>query len=392
MAILTFLRHTPRVTIPPTLTRSTTRSPLRLEIRYQLGALESAWDALVDQQNLSSPFLASWWINNAAEGTPALLCCFAGSELVGGAAFQIDTVGPKPLAVERVRCVGQGTLAPDHLDLIAQPDHATEVLDLVLGWLQRPGSRVVDLDGLAATGALAQSLSSHEIARMAAPWTKLPADSAEYLAARAGQVRSTISRTRKRFVREGVYLRRVPTDDMPSALDRLAELHDSRWSEESSFLDGWKRFRAAAVAGAASESVIIHELVSAEGDVIATELDLLCGNSLAFYQAGRRTEREWRGSGSVLRADILQWACSQGFAEYDLLRGDESYKADWSDTKRQVVRCRMGVGPRGVSLIQAARAQHILRVGATRCEAMAKELISRGPLKSRHEVHSEQSD
>ena len=380
------------MTIPPTPTRSATRSPIRLEIRHQLGALESAWDALVHQQNLSSPFLASWWINHAAEGTPALLCCFAGSELVGGAAFQIDTVGPRPLAVKRVRCVGQGTLAPDHLDLIAQPDHAKEVLDLVLGWLQRSGSRIVDLDGLSATGALAQSLQAHEIERIAAPWTLLPSDSAEFLAARSGQVRSTISRTRKRFVREGVHLRRVPTDDMPSALDRLAELHDSRWSEESSFLDGWKRFRAAAIAGAASESVIIHELVSAEGDVIATELDLLCGNSLAFYQAGRRTEREWRGSGSVLRADILQWACSQGFAEYDLLRGDESYKADWSDSKREVVRCRMGVGPRGVALIQAARAQRRLRVGATRSESMAKKLLSRGPLKSRHEAHSEQSD
>ena len=387
MAIPTFLRHTPRVTIPPT----PTRSFLRLEIRHQLGALESAWDELLGQQELSSPFLSSWWINHAAEGTPALLCCFAGSELVGGAAFQIDTVGPRALTVERVRCVGQGTLAPDHLDLIALPDHAAEVLALVMRWLQRSGSRVVDLDGLAATGALAQSLRSHEIARIAAPWTKLPADSAEYFAARAGQVRSTISRTRKRFVREGVYLRRVPTDDMPSALDRLAELHDSRWSEESSFLDGWNRFRAAALAGAASESVIIHELVSAEGDVIATELDLLCGNSLAFYQAGRRTEREWRGSGSVLRADILQWACSQGFAEYDLLRGDESYKADWSDTQREVVRCRMGVGPRGVAVVQAARTQQRLRVGATRCEAMAKKLLSRGPLKPRHEAHSEQS-
>ena len=392
MAIFTFLRHTPRVTIPPTPTPPLTRSPIRLEIRYQLGALESAWDALVDQQKLSSPFLSSWWLNNAAEGTPALLCCFAGSELVGGAAFQIDAVGPRALAVERVRCVGQGTLAPDHIDLIALPDHAAEVLALVLRWLKRSGSRVVDLDGLAATGALAQSLRSHQIERMAAPWTKLPADSAEYLAARAGQVRSTISRTRKRFVREGVHLRRVPTDDMPAALDRLAELHDSRWSEESSFLEGWKRFRAAALAGAASESVIIHELVSAEGDVIATELDLLCGNSLAFYQAGRRTEREWRGSGSVLRADILQWACSEGFAEYDLLRGDESYKADWSDTQREVVRCRMGVGPRGVALVQAARAQQGLRLGVTRCEAKAKKLLSRGPWKSRHEVHSEQSD
>lgn len=387
MAKDSFLRHTPRVTTSPT----SPRSPLRLEIRYRLDSLATEWDELLDQQDLSSPFLSSWWINNAAEGTSALLCCFAGSELVGGAAFQLDTVGRGRAQLERVRCLGQGTLAPDHLDLLAQPAHAPEVLTLVMSWLKRSGSRVIDLDGLAATGALAQALRSYEIASVAAPFTKLPTDGAQYLAARPGQVRSTIVRTRKRFAKEGVLFRRVPLSEMPEALDRLAKLHDSRWSEESAFLDGWDRFRAAALAGAQEGSVLIHELVSGEGEVVATELDLRSSTRLAFYQAGRRTEREWRGCGSVLRADILDWACTEGIEEYDLLRGDERYKADWSETQRLLVRCRFGVGPLGRGAVLAAVARQRLTDSAARAQLALQERLSHAPWKQHREARIEQS-
>jgi len=348
-----------------------------MEIRYRLDSLAPHWDELLEQQEFSSPFLSSWWINQAAEGSTALLCCFSGSELIGGAAFQLDTVGKGPLAIQRVRCVGQGTLAPDHLDLISRPEFSAEVLATVIGWLKRSGSRVIDLDGLAAKGAVAGALDSHQISGIAAPYTELPASGAEYLAQRPGQVRSTIVRTRKRFAREGVYLRRVSLAEMPSALDRLADLHDRRWAEESAFLDGWDRFKSAALAGAESGSVLIHELVSPDHEVVATELDLRSGNRLFFYQAGRRTEREWRGCGSVLRADILDWACLEGLVEYDLLRGEESYKADWSDTQRELVRCRLGIGLRGVAVVQAAQAQQHIRSVTARTRSALKELKDR---------------
>ncbi|MEI7886889.1 MAG: GNAT family N-acetyltransferase [Actinomycetes bacterium] len=376
------------MTIPPT----PLRSPIRLEIRHRLDALASTWDELVDQQTLRSPFLSSWWVDHATDKTSALLCCFDGADLVGGAAFQLEAVGSGPFALERVRCLGQGTLAPDHLDLIASPHYASEVLNLVLGWLLRPGSRIIDLDGLAATGALAQALRAHQISSMVAPFTKLPADGAEYLAGRAGKVRSTIVRTRKRFVREGVQFRRVTSEEMPEALDRLAELHEGRWSEESAFLNSWEQFRAAALAGGTEGAVVIHELVSATNEVIATELDLRCGNRLAFYQAGRRTDREWRGSGSVLRADILDWACAEGFEEYDLLRGDEPYKSDWSENQRQLVRCRLGVGLRARTALHAATAQQRFAAAAAKSRAALSVRLSRAPSKQTQEAPSEQSD
>jgi CelD/BcsL family acetyltransferase involved in cellulose biosynthesis len=94
--------------------------------------------------------------------------------------------------------------------------------------------------------------------------------------------------------------------------------------------------------------------------VVATELDIVVGGRASFYQAGRDTAREWRGGGSVLRARIIERSIAEGHDEYDLLRGDESYKADWADARRDVVRCRAGVGPAGGALMAGIAARALL--------------------------------
>lgn len=338
-------------------------SPLRTEVRDHLGVLRSAWDAVVGTMPLPSAFLRGWWVDHASTGTPAVVCCFDGDEFVGGAAFELDRPGRGPLSVERVRMLGQGPLAPDHLDVVATPDCATEVARTVVAWLMRPGNRVVDLDGLAADGALASALvaaGAPVVERVGAPFAALPSSGKEYLAARPGKLRSTATRTRKRLEGEGATVRTVSADDASRALDDLARLHDGRWADGSEFLSAWTRFAAAAADGLAHGDVRVSELVSADGEVVATELDLLAtgpgGTSLAFYQAGRRTEHEWRGAGTALKAAVVMDACDEGITEYDLLRGDEPYKSDWAEGRRELFRIRTGAGTFGKAVAAAAAA------------------------------------
>lgn len=319
-----------------------------------IGGLGREWDELVAAQPLPSPFLRSWWVDHTASGELKVLACFDRDVLVGGAAFELDRVGVGPARLERVRCVGQGALAPDHLDLIAAPDHHLGVARAVLAWLRRPGARVIDLDGLAATGTLARVVGSSTVSRIAAPYADLAGGAEPYLAARPGKVRSTIARTTKRFDRQGVVLWTSSATDVESGLDDLARLHDERWSTESEFLLGWDRLRSAATAGAATGDVTLHALRDAQGEAIAIELDLSVGTRVAFYQAGRRTEREWRGCGSVLRARIIESIDRAGATEYDLLRGDEPYKAEWATARRELCRCWLGVGPLGRAAVRAA--------------------------------------
>lgn len=330
---------------------------LELEIRTSLGPWAQRWDALVAQQPLPTPFLSSWWLDHAAAGEPIVIVVREGDRLLGGAAFERDTIGVAPLRIERIRCLGQGVLAPDHLDLIATPERHLDVARSVLGWLRRRGHRVADLDGLAAEGTLGTVLAPSAIEECAAPFAEVHGDATAYLEGRPGRVRSTIKRTRRRLDKDGVRSVRTDLVSDPTGLDRLAALHGSRWEESSDFLDGWERFRAASLAGAAAGMVQLHEMVAGEGDAartIAAEIDLSVGDRLCFYQAGRRTEREWRGAGSVLRADIISGAAD--LAEYDLLRGDESYKDEWATGRRRLLRCRFGVGA-GAAVLAAHRAR-----------------------------------
>lgn len=333
--------------------------PLHLEVMDELGALSTEWDDVVSLMERPSPFLRSWWLDGAAAGTPAIVVVRRGGVLIGGAAFELDRLGRGPVSVERVRCLGQGPLAPDHLDVVAAPTDVADVLDAVLAWLRGSGPRVVDLDGLADGGALAGSLRDHVASRTAAPFASLTGGIDGYLAARPGKLRSTIGRTARRLEREGSTMTTVTGPatsadeadgvraEAERALRDLHRLHDQRWSDESGFLDAWDRFVAVATAGIERGEVRIHEVTSAAGEVVATELDLVLGDIVAFYQAGRRTEREWRGAGTALRAWILRNAADSGAAEYDLLRGDEPYKADWSTGRRDLVRVRLGVGRSG---------------------------------------------
>ena len=333
---------------------------LRTEVLTRLGGHRDAWDHLVATQPLPTPFLRSWWVDHVAEDRLRVLACFAGDELVGGAAFEVDRVGRGPFGIERVRSVGQGVLAPDHLDLVAAEGHHAGVARAVLAWLRRRGSRVVDLDGLAATGTLAALLAPHEVGRVAAPFADLSVGAAQYLGARPGKVRSTIKRSAKRFAADGVEFVTVDREHIDAALDHLAELHDQRWAEGSVFLRGWERFCRAARAGALDGEVVVHELRDTDGRAVAVELDLVLGDTVAFYQAGRRTEREWRGCGSVLRARLIESAVAAGATRYDLLRGDEGYKAEWATDRRELVHCTMGVGPFGVAAVRARAARAAL--------------------------------
>jgi CelD/BcsL family acetyltransferase involved in cellulose biosynthesis len=341
---------------------------MRLEVRDHLDELRGRWDELVASQPLPSPFLTSWWVENAAEGRTVLVCCMDGDELVGGAAFEVDRFGPKRLTVERVRFVGQGPLAPDHLGVIASPGNQGAVTRAIGGWLL-DGSHMIDLDGLTATSKLPAKIGARVLTETEAPYMELKGE--DWAKSLPGKLRSTISRSGKRLAREGYTVRRVEPSDIDEALETLGDLHESRWQDASKFGMRWDTFERIARAGAPCGGVVVHELASEER-VIASEVELVVGSRVSFYQAGRLTDHELRGSGSVLRAAIIDWAFASGHREFDLLRGGESYKDDWATGVRQIRRARGGTGVSGRGA--AAIANATLMAAPTALGAVARVL------------------
>ena len=58
-----------------------------------------------------------------------------------------------------VRMMGDGSLCPDHLDLLAVPGRETAVVSLLRDWLCRPREFLLDLKGIRPGSRLTEALS-----------------------------------------------------------------------------------------------------------------------------------------------------------------------------------------------------------------------------------------
>lgn len=334
---------------------------------------------------LPSPFLMSWWLDQVAVGTPHFVLVLDGDRLVGGAAFQTRTLA----GVELVELLGQGPLEPDHLDVVADPsdtDGIRRVVAGTAGWLRRPGSRVISLDGIADYAHLLDAVAGigSTTSAKVAPFVPLPSEASEYLASRPGRVRSTITRSDKRMTKAGVTFRRYDSASSPAGIEAslrdLRRLHDGRWGDASGVTDGWASFESALRNGITAGDVIVHELVDAADTCIATEVEFVVGNRASFYQAGRDTDHEHRGSGSVLKWRVIQSLIADGCSEFDLLRGDEPYKTEWATDQRRLLNVRGAVGPRAkVTLAAQDTKRRVDRWRRERVVADAEKSVSKDP-------------
>lgn len=339
----------------------------RVVVVPALGEHAGDWDDLVDAAPLPSPFLRSWWLAHVPAVRPCFVLVIAAQGLLGGLALDRVTDG----LLTRWRMLGAGPLAADHLDLVLRPGTEDQVLAALRRWLRRPGSHLLELEGLVEDARLLRILPGrvHEVTRTAAPFCLLPGGDPEtYYQSRPGLLRSKINRPRKRLERRlGSYHRRVSHDRLGSSLSLLRDLFAERWGPDAALLSVWPAFCRAAVAGSAREEMQLHELVVPGRDgaaerVIAVDASFVIGDRVSFYVRGRSDERAWRGSGSLLLwMQMASMIRERGPCEFDFLRGHEDYKYDWAEAERNVLNVATGSGPLGVTVAVAQAGRRAAR-------------------------------
>jgi CelD/BcsL family acetyltransferase involved in cellulose biosynthesis len=322
----------------------------RLVLQTRLGSHQAAWDALVERLPLPSPFLRSWWLEHTAGPNPRFLLVLDGGTLLGGLALEEE----RWLGLPRLRVMGAGALCPDHHDIVALPGRDEEVLSTLAAWLRRPGSRLLDLEGVATGARLAAALPGRvrrEVVDVA-PWTPLSADPGDWLRARSRNFRSNLRKAVNRFGNQGATYRVARGDQVEAALADLRHLHAARWDARSRFLAVYDRFAAAAREGAARGEVAVHELV-ADGTVVAAMGCFEVARRVSFYQSGWLPEHRWRNASTLLLARMVEDACRRGFTEIDLLRGNEPYKYAFASGRRELLRLRASHGAAGRAALAA---------------------------------------
>jgi CelD/BcsL family acetyltransferase involved in cellulose biosynthesis len=202
-----------------------------------------------------------------------------------------------------------------------------------------------------------------------APWAALPASPDDWFKQRPRGFRVTVGKTIRRLAEQGMEHRVVPPEEVDAALERLRRLHQARWGDHSNFLASYDRFAAAGRLGAARGEFAFHEL--AAGDtVVAAVTSFEVAGRISLYQSGRVDDHRWRSATTVLLARTIQDACRRGFAEVDLLRGDEPYKRNFASDARAVLRLRAATGLTG-------RLALLLAVGAAGARRLAGRLLRR---------------
>lgn len=306
-----------------------------------LGRHQVAWDALVLQLPLPSPFLRSWWLGAMSPAPHAHLLALDGDRLVGGVPLLRDRIG----GVDRYRFVGQGVLCPDHLDLVAAPGREADVVAAFRRWFEAPGQRLVDLDGLVADSLVACALERDPRVIESAPYLLLPSNEEAYLAARSSAFRRSVRRSTKRLSAAGIVHQRVAPAAVDAALDAFVALQADRPGRDA-LLEQMAVLRAAVTAGVARGEAQVDVLASSE-TTAAVSIAFCTPGRLSLYQIARSLHRDHDGAGKVLLTRLVTDAISAGYREADLLRGGEDYKSSFVDAARTLHRLRAGHGVRG---------------------------------------------
>jgi CelD/BcsL family acetyltransferase involved in cellulose biosynthesis len=337
-----------------------------------LDGWSAQWDQLVDSSPLPSPFLRSWWLTGAAGPGRHFLLVVDGASLLGGLALE----GRHPLL--SVRMMGDGSLCPDHLDLLAAAGHETAVVDVLRGWLCRPGERLVDLKGVRAGSRLAEALPGRvrREPMAVAPFAALPDSPEAYLATLPAQFRKNLRVSASRLAAEGLVHQAVRGRAVLDRLDTLRELHLAQWGSRSRFLPVFDRFAAGCAGGCAADEVVVHELGN-DDLVVATVAAFEVAGRVSLYQSARRTDHRWRAATTVLLAAIIDDACARGFREVDFLRGDEPYKGRFTRSHREMLRLVAGQGVAGRLGVVTRAGTFRARKAAVRCGRFGRSAVAR---------------
>lgn len=330
---------------------------LQWQVVSRLASRAPAWDALVEGAPVPSPFLRSWWLAAVETDATCYVLVRENGALVGGVSLQHDRV----VGVSRYRFAGQGALCPDHLDLIAAPGRETEVAAAFRDWFTSPGQRTLDLDGLVTDSLLAHALDRPTERRDVAPYQPLVAAEGDFLATRSASFRRSVRRQERTLSRAGLHHRRVPSEGVSAALDRMAALLAQRGGRDS-LLDWFATLRTAVTLGVEQGEARVDVLAptddaAAHGGVVAVAVSFVVAGRLRLYQLARSGEPEHAGAGTVLLARVVSDAAEAGIVEVDLLRGDEAYKHHFAGHERPVHRLRVGHGLVGTALAASWRAR-----------------------------------
>jgi CelD/BcsL family acetyltransferase involved in cellulose biosynthesis len=322
-----------------------------------LRALANEWHALLGRADDPTPFQSYEWQATAwrhvGRGALFVLCARQNGELVGLMPLCISRYRGTPL--RQVRFLGaplsdfQQILAARGLENacrdaflahLASQSHRWDLCDFAD---QRQGTSLT-------VGELPDGLRGTLVHHRVCPfiplddtWEKFSARLSKNMRANVGRRRRQIA---KNFKAEYDLATAATLDD---ALTELFALHNARWQKrgaKGAFADARVQafHRDVAAQFLARGWLRLHRL-RLDGTTRAAFYCFQLGARVYYYLSGFDLELGKFSIGNVLMAQAIETAIKDGAREFDLLRGDETYKFAWKAEERNTLRLILGRRP-----------------------------------------------
>jgi CelD/BcsL family acetyltransferase involved in cellulose biosynthesis len=342
--------------------------------------VEGAWRQLQAAGGVGSPFLV-WELFSALADVP---------ELSGGVQVLVVDDGHRPLGLLPVESrhgprglpslgLTPPWLGADHLDVVAEPRHRPAVAAAVAHHLSaRTDWQLLDLDGLDESGALTGELSRTlrpprflplPPIGIPVPYVDLPEE--------AGALRGNAFKEAARKLRgvergRGGFSVVCAPAEVAGLLEELMDLHNRRFGPVSEVFSAAprRRFHLLAAQRMAEAGLARIYRLEADGATAGLQYDFTLGDRIYFYQSGIEPAAG-RSPGLVVLGSAIRSATEEGFAEFDLLRGEESYKLRFATGTRRnlrllVLRLTVASTLRGGTWITGRALRRLGRAGSRR--------------------------
>jgi len=333
-----------------------------VETAAGFSAIGEDWNDLLGRCGTAPPFLTYDWVRTWWNmfGSGKSLYLLVARDVRG----TVQGIAPLCRGRERrgglpftaLRFVGWEKVGSDYLDFIAADNAGEAVTEtLIAHLLQSPGAWDVAFfsDLLETAGTI--TLLQKEADRLGCNLAIQPRYSCPYLflsenGTRKGRilnprVASNLRRRMKQLAGRCRIDVEICTDPgvLEGRLETLFSFHRRRLGAASNFGRPEVRdFHRAMTAAFLNKGLLLFFTLLAAGRPIAIVYGVKYKGRFYSYQTSFDTDWKEYSPGAVLLGHCVEYAADRGMSEYDLLRGDEKYKSEWTELSRKTVTCMLG--------------------------------------------------
>ncbi len=332
----------------------------------QLSAHRHRWDELADDCLFQSwTWLSTWWQHYGTDCRLYILLVFDEAE-------QLKAILPcylqQSLAHGKVlRLLGDGEVCSDHLGLLVSETDQESAAEAIAAMLfyQSDEWDLVDFSGIDAEGTglrilvdrLRDSGCLTEITSTERRWSiSLPDTWDEFLPLLSKSHRKKLRKLERRILDTDLATWHpvTSTADFDSAWPILIDLHQRRrrsLGEPGCFASpSFANFHEEVARKLLAENRLQLSWLELDGQPAAAEYNLISGTTTYAYQGGVEPEMLDQEPGRLSMIRTIQKAMDEGHREFDLLRGDEPYKAHWRATPHELINVRIASPRHGATM------------------------------------------